>query len=244
MKDFDPASFGLRYAAHYDDQVRDDTPATVDLLASLADPGSRVLELAVGTGRIAIPLAEGGFDVTGVDLAPEMLDVLRAKPGADAVRTLVGDLTEVAVEGTFPLIYCVFNSLTNVVEQEGQVRALANVAAHLEPGGRFVVDGFVPAKLNAWPENQRVAAEVVEAEFVQLEVERHDPSRQLIEKTRVAFTPGAHRLSPIVLRYVWPSELDLMARLAGLRLEARWADWYGRPFVADSDTYVCMYVRD
>lgn len=243
MKDFDPASFGRYFAAGYDDHERDDTPVTVDVLAGLAPPGGRVLELAVGTGRIALPLAAKGFDVTGVDLAPEMLDVLRAKPGADAVTAVLGDLTEVPVEGAFDLVYCVFNSLTNVADQDAQVRAFVNVASHLTPGGRFVVDGFLPTRNYRWPEDQRVAVEVVEPEYVQFELERHDPSRQRIEKTHLAITPDGPRFHPTVHRYVWPSELDLMARVAGLTLEHRWTDWYRRPFGPDSGDYVCVYRR-
>ncbi|MFN8074820.1 MAG: methyltransferase domain-containing protein [Kineosporiaceae bacterium] len=244
MKDFDAASFGRFFAAAYDDHPREDTPATVDLLAGLVEPGARVLELAVGTGRVALRLAERGFDVTGVDLSPEMLDALRARPGADAVTAVLGDLADPPVEGVFDLVFCVDNSLTNVADQDGQVRAFVNAAAHLAPGGRFVVDGFVPAKLNRWPEDQRVAVEVVEPEYVQFEVEKHDRARQVIEKTHLVITPEGPRFGPTVHRYVWPSELDLMARIAGLRLEHRWTDWYRRPFGPRSEDYVCVYVRD
>ncbi len=240
MKDFDPASFGRFFAETYDDGAPDDTEATIAVLAGLAGDGP-VLELAIGTGRIGLPLAERGLRVDGVELAPEMAAKLREKPGGDQLNVVVGNMADVPVEGHYRLIYVVYNSFTNLSEQEDQIRTVANAAAHLTDDGLFVVDGFLPRNLTRWPERQRVAVEVIEPEYVQFEVEMHDPSRQRVEKTHLAVTPDGPRFYPTVHRYVWPSELDLMARLAALELRDRWASWYREPFNAESDTYVCVY---
>lgn len=244
MEGFDPlAAFGPEVAEHYDERcVRGDEGATVGLLAELAGPGP-LLELAVGTGRIALPLAATGLPVDGIEASPAMVERLRAKPGGDRVAVTVGDFAEVPVPGRYRLVYLVFNTLHNLLTQDAQVRCFERVADHLEEGGRFVVETGVPARHHR-EGRQYVHAEAVELGSVRLDVARHDPVRQVLEESHVTLSAeGGVQVEPIVTRYAWPSELDLMARIAGLRLEARWGGWGREPFTADSDNAVSVYVR-
>jgi SAM-dependent methyltransferase len=204
-------------------------------------PRRPALELAIGTGRIALPLAARGVRVDGIELSPAMVERLRAKPGGDQLSVTIGDFADVPVEGSYPLIYLVFNTLYNLSTQDDQVRCFENVAAHLAPGGVFVVEAFTPGYLHRLREDQYVLAEGIGLDEVRLDVARHDATRQLLEKNHVALRPGGIGFNPIVLRYVWPSELDLMARIAGLALKQRWAGWRGEPFTSASRAHVSVY---
>jgi hypothetical protein len=243
VKDYQPmTSFGERTAASYDDHLRGDEDETVDFLAELA-AGGPALELAIGTGRIALPLAARGIRVDGIDLSTPMVAKLRAKPGGEELAVTIGDFAEVPVEGTYRLIYVVYNTLFNLLTQELQVRCFENVAAHLDGDGRFVVEAFVPTYLHLLRDGQYVDAELVGVDEVWLDVGRHDPADQRLDESHVHLTPDGVRLSPIVTRYAWPSELDLMARIAGLRLHDRWAGWKREPFVGDSARHVSVFGR-
>ncbi|MCC6312897.1 MAG: class I SAM-dependent methyltransferase [Thermomicrobiales bacterium] len=244
MKDYDPivSSFGDEAAAGYDDVLRGDEAQTVEFLASLAN-GGPVLELAIGTGRIALPLAARGIPLAGIDLSPAMLDRLRSKPGGEQIPVTLGDFAEVGVTGRYRLIYLVFNTLFNLLSQDDQVRCFENVATHLTEDGVFVVEAFVPSYLLRLRDNQYVDAEGIEIGEVRLDVGRHDPVRQMLEESHVVLSPAGVRLFPIVTRYAWPSELDLMARIAGLRLKNRWGGWEGEPFTASSPRHVSVYGR-
>jgi hypothetical protein len=243
VKDYQPmTSFGERTAASYDDHLRGDEDETVDFLAELA-AGGPALELAIGTGRIALPLAARGIRVDGIDLSTAMVAKLRAKPGGEELAVTIGDFAEVPVEGTYRLIYVVYNTLFNLLTQELQVRCFENVAAHLDGDGRFVVEAFVPTYLHLLRDGQYVDAELVGVDEVWLDVGRHDPADQRLDESHVHLTPDGVRLSPIVTRYAWPSELDLMARIAGLRLHDRWAGWKREPFVGDSARHVSVFGR-
>jgi SAM-dependent methyltransferase len=243
MDGFDPmSSFGADTAAVYDDHPRGDEAAAVAFLERLAR-GGPALELAVGTGRIALPLAARGLRVDGIDQSAAMVARLRAKPGGDGVAVTMGDFADVPVDGRYPLVYLVFNTLFNLLTQDDQVRCFANVAAHLTDGGTFVVEASVPTYLYGLRERQHVDAEAVGLAEVTLDVGRHDPVRQLHDETHVVLTPEGIRFYPIVTRYAWPSELDLMARLAGLRRTGRWGGWDGEPFTADSRLHVSVYER-
>ena len=200
-----------------------------------------MLELAIGTGRIALPLAARGVRVDGIDLSTAMVDRLRAKPGGDELHVTIGDFADVAVEGRYRLVYVVFNTLFNLLTQDDQVRCFVNVAAHLTDDGAFVVEAAVPGPLFRLRDDQYVDAEAIDVDEVRLDVGRHDPVDQLLDESHVSLTASGVRLAPIVTRYAWPSELDLMARIAGLRLAERWGGWLGEPFTARSARHVSVY---
>lgn len=243
MKDYEPAmSFGADTSEVYDDHPRGDEAAAVAFLAPLAE-GGRVLELAIGTGRIALPLVARGVRVDGIDISPAMVARLREKPGGDQIEVTMGDFADVAVEGDYRLVYVVFNTLFNLLTQDDQVRCFQNVAAHLTDGGVFVIEASVPAGLYRLRDHQYVDAEAVEVDRVRLDVGRHDPVRQLLDESHVLLSREGVRLNPIVTRYAWPSELDLMARIAGLRLVERWGGWGREPFDAASTLHVSVYGR-
>lgn len=244
MKDYQPEkSFDETVAASYDELARrGDEALTVAFLEQLAQ-GGRTLELAIGTGRIALPLAARGVPVEGIDLSPAMVARLRDKPGGERIPVHVGNFADVAVSGPYRLIYVVFNTLFNLLTQEEQVRCFVNVADHLEEGGFFVVEGGTPAEFYRLRDNQYVAAEAVEVDQVRLDVARFDPVTQLLEESHVTLSGAGVTLNPVVTRYAWPSELDLMARIAGLRLQERWGGWNREPFTADSRNSVSVYVR-
>ncbi|HLZ69927.1 MAG TPA: class I SAM-dependent methyltransferase [Dehalococcoidia bacterium] len=243
MQNYEPSmSFGEDAAATYDAVPRGDEAAAVAFLAERAGDGP-ALELAIGSGRLALPLAARGLRVDGVDFSPAMVARLRAKPGGAAIAVTLGDFAAVPVPGRYRLIYLVFNTLFNLLTQDAQVRCFENVAAHLTPGGVFVVEAFVPAFLYRLRQDQYVDAEAVGVAEVRLDVGRHDPVAQRLEESHVSLSAAGVRLSPIVTRYAWPSELDLMARIAGLRLRERWGGWSREPFTAASAAHVSVYGR-
>lgn len=243
MKDYLPMdSFGADSAADYDGTPRGDEAQTVAFLAGLAGEGP-ALELAIGTGRIALPLAAAGVRVDGIDLSPEMVAQLRGKPGGAELHVVLGDFAEVPVEGRYRLVYLVYNTLFNLLTQDQQVRCFENVARHLTDDGVFVVEGFTPGYLHRLRDDQYVDAERIEAGRVTLDVGRHDPVAQTLDESHIQLSPAGVRLLPVVCRYSWPSELDLMARIAGLRLTDRWAGWQREQFSASSRNCVSVYSR-
>ncbi|MFN8468912.1 MAG: class I SAM-dependent methyltransferase [Caldilineaceae bacterium] len=243
MKSYRPEmSFDAVVAAEVRKYRRGDEAAAVAFLAQLAG-GGPALELAIGTGRIALPLAAQGICVDGVDIAPAMVAELRAQAGGEALAVTLGDFADVPVEGTYALIYIVWNTFFNLLTQEDQVRCFANVAAHLGDGGVFVIETYVPAFLYRLQNNQYVEAEGIEVDAVRLDVLRHDPVTQVIEESHVTLSAGGMRFNPVVQRYAWPSELDLMAGMAGLRLHERWGGWNREPFTGESSLHVSVYGR-
>ncbi|HCO02254.1 MAG TPA: SAM-dependent methyltransferase [Actinobacteria bacterium] len=235
-------SFEEDAAEIYDDVPRGDESAAVEFLEQLAG-GGPALELAIGTGRIALPLAARGIQVDGIDISPAMVAKLRAKAGGEEISVMIGDFADVPVEGTYRLIFVVFNSLFNLLTQEDQVRCFERVAAHLTDGGSFVVEAFVPTFLTRLRDDQYVDAEAIGVDEVRLDVGRHDPVTQRLDESHVHLSRQGVRLYPIVTRYAWPSELDLMARIAGLRLKDRWAGWKREPFTSTSRSHVSVYAR-
>ena len=221
---------------------RGDEAESVAFLERVAN-GGRVLELAIGTGRIALPLAERGLAVSGIDLAPAMLERLAGKPGGDAIPTVLGDFADVAVEGEFDLVFIVWNSFFNLLTQEDQLRCFENVARRLAPGGAFVIEAYVPAYLHRLKDHQEVKVEAIGVDHAGVGLLRHDPHAQTIEQTHIVMTADGTHMTPVVQRYCWPSELDLMARAARLRLEARYADWHEAPFGRDSAAHVSVWRR-
>ena len=244
MEKYEPAmSFDEDVAEVYDNVTqRGDEMATVAFLEQLAR-GGPALELAIGTGRIALPLAARGIRVDGIDFSSAMVAKLRAKPGGDQIAVTMGDFADVAVAGTYRLIYVVFNTLFNLLTQDEQVRCFENVAAHLTDDGVFVIEGGVPTEFCRLRNNQYVDAEAIGVGNITLDVARYDPVKQLLEETHVILSSTGIQLTPIVTRYAWPSELDLMARIAGLRLKERWAGWSREPFTSTSNNCVSVYGR-
>jgi len=243
MENYEPImSFGEEVAEIYDVDQRGDELAMVDFLEQLAS-GGPTLELAVGTGRVALPLAARGIRVDGIDFSPAMVAKLQAKPGGDQISVTMGNFRDVPVQGTYRLIYVVFNTLFNLLTQDDQVRCFENVAAHLSDDGSFVVEAFVPTYLTRLRDDQYVDAEALGVGEVTLDVGRHDPVTQRLEESHVVLSREGVRLYPIVCRYAWPSELDLMARIAGLRLQERWAGWNRESFNSTSRMHVSVYGR-
>jgi SAM-dependent methyltransferase len=243
MDGYGPSIYGDRIADVYDDWygerlLPDDAVAFLAPLAA----GGRVLELGIGTGRVALPLAACGLDVSGVDASSRMVEKLRAKAGGAAIPVVIGDFADVEVEGTFRLVYVAFTTFFALPSQEVQLRCLRRVAEVLEPGGRFVVEVFVP-DVTRYAAGQSTTTMEAGGDHVLLDAMRHDPVNQVVEGHHVLITEGSVSLYPLRLRYCWPAELDVMARLSGLELEERVA-WYDRaPFDARSTRHVSVYRR-
>jgi hypothetical protein len=243
MKDYEPImSFGEDIAETYRDVQRGDEVAAVAFLEQMADRGP-VLELGIGAGRIALPLAARGIRVEGIDISHAMIAQLRAKPGGDEIPVTVGNLADVPAPGTYRLIFVLWNTLFNLLTQEDQVHCFENVADHLTDDGSFVVEAYVPAFLYRLRDDQYVNAEAIQVDEVRLDVLRHDMATQMIEESHVSLSTAGVRLNPVVQRYAWPSELDLMARIAGLQLKSRWSGWNREPFNSTSSTHISVYGR-
>ncbi|MFF7974923.1 methyltransferase domain-containing protein [Streptomyces sp. NPDC007905] len=235
----DPALFGEVWADDYDEQTSLDPTPAVDFLAGLAS-GGRVLELAVGTGRVALPLAARGVRVEGVEGSPRMAARLRGKPGGDGVPVTVGDMADVPVEGPFTLVYLVYNTLFNLLEAERQQDCFRNVARVLGEDGAFVIEAYVPDP-SFFDRGQCVRALSVTEDSATIEVYRFDLAAQRFRSQKITFDADGVHLRPHAERYCWPAELDVMAARAGLRLDRRLADWSGRPFGSDSTGHVSVY---
>jgi SAM-dependent methyltransferase len=244
-QEYGPETYGDRIADVYDDWYAAaaflETEASVELLAELAGDGP-VLELAIGTGRLGLPLAARGLEVHGIDASEAMVAKLREKPGSDRIPVTMGDFADVGVDGSYRLIYVAFNTLFALLTQENQLRCFANAAAHLADGGVFLIDVFVP-DVTRFDRNQRFQTNSVSTTEVNLDASRHDAITQRIDSVHVVLTEEGTRLYPVNLRYAFPSELDLMARLAGLELKERWGGWRREPFTAASQRHVSVYGR-
>jgi SAM-dependent methyltransferase len=239
---YEPSTYGERISPIYDElyEGKFDTEGAVTFLAELAGDGP-ALELGVGTGRVAIPLAEQGVDVHGIDASEAMVQQMRTKPGGDRVNVVIQDFADLDVEGSFPLVYVVFNTLFALLTQDDQARCFRAVAEHLAPEGVFVIEAFVPDLTRFGRYRQRVEAGDLSLDRVHLEVSRHDPVNQRVDGQHVVITEAGTRLYPVHLRYAWPSELDLMARLGGLRLRERWGSWRRDPFNESSERHISVY---
>ena len=229
--------YDTTYAAMFEPAVID---PIVDLLVPLAQ-GGPVLEFAVGTGRVALPLSTRGISVQGLELSPSMAEQLQVKPGAEAVPVTIGDMTTTRIPGAFGLVYLVANSIMNVTTQDDQIAVFANAAAHLERGGHFVVEVIVP-QLRSVPRGERGRVFTLDPDHVGIET-FDDLVGQIAWSHHWMEAGGRLVRHSAPYRYVWPSELDLMARLAGLRLLDRWSGWDRAPFTSDSTTQVAVYQK-
>ncbi|WP_050425594.1 class I SAM-dependent methyltransferase [Bradyrhizobium tropiciagri] len=211
---------------------------TVDRLAALAGSG-RALEFAIGTGRVAVPLSERGVSVAGVEMSTAMIDQLRTRAGESQIPVVVGDMATASVPGRYALVYLVYNTISNLLTQEAQVACFRNAARHLDPGGRFVIELWVP-QLRKLPPTQEAVVWQSEPGYIGLDT--YDVVRQHVVSHHIRF--GDDRQPTLMRsthRYIWPAELDLMAQLAGFALETRSADWSGAPFTAESASHVSTY---
>ena len=235
--------FGEEVAARYDDSespmfTPEAIDPAVDFLAQLAGDGP-ALELGIGTGRIALPLAARGVRVHGIDLSEAMVARLRAKPGGDAIDVTIGDFATTRVAGEFALAYLVLNTINNLTTQDAQVACFENVSAHLRPGGAFVIEVGVPS-LQQVPFGKTLRAFHVSDTYVGLD--EYDVVNQgLISHHLRADEDGRFRKRSIPFRYVWPSELDLMARIAGMTLHERYADWHREPYTCESTKHISVW---
>jgi SAM-dependent methyltransferase len=259
----DPARYGEAFADVYDDWYADafDTDGAVATLTGLAGPGP-VLELGVGTGRLALPLAGAGLTVVGLDASPAMFERLSAKPGAAGVHTVLADMADVggaitAAAGSpelpespgelipiagYRLVFCAYNTFLNLDTEDAQRRCLAGCADLLAPDGAVVIEAYVPAPPDGLPRTSLDVAKVT-TDAVVLTATEHDPLAQVVTGQHVELRDGTVRLRPWRVRYLTPEQLDALAADAGLVLAERWSDWRGTPFDDDSDTHVSVYRR-
>lgn len=239
----DDGYFDERVATTYDESAEmSDAGAVrpvIDLLVELAGSG-RALELGIGTGRIALPLAERGVPVHGIDLSKAMVAKLRTKPGGEGIGVTIGDFATTIVDGTFSVAYLVFNTIMNLTTQTAQVACFRNVAAHLEPGGCFVIELVVP-DLQRLPPGETMR--VFHASESRWGLDEYDVARQGLISHHFEIVDGRLERTSIPFRYAWPSELDLMAQLAGMRLRERWSGWAREPFTSDSRKHVSVWEK-
>jgi len=242
--DPDDGYFDEAVAARYDESSADMfDPAVVDpavdLLVQLAGEG-RALELGIGTGRIAVPLAQRGVPVHGIEMSKAMVARLRAKPGADEIGVTIGDFATTTVEGTFAVAYLVFNTIGNLTTQAAQVACFRNVAAHLEPGGCFLIEVGIP-ELRRLPPGETLRAFYVSE--TRWGLDEYDVAAQGLTSHHFEIVDGRLRRLSVPFRYVWPSELDLMAQLAGMRLRERWSGWQREPYTSESTKHVSVWEK-
>lgn len=242
MDDFGIETYGERIADQYDELYAQKLPpdTTVKFLADLVGDG-RALELGIGTGRVAIPLAALGVRVEGIDASPAMVARLRAKAGGNDIPVHIGNFADVDVEGSYSLIYIPFNTFFALTSQTEQLRCMRNARAHLDVGGSFVIEGFVP-DLARFRNNQCTTVTDVGVDSVTIDASIHDPVSQTISTSHLVLTDGQTvRIYPVLLRYVWPAELDAMALASGLRLAERFGDYEHGRFDASSTRHVSVY---
>lgn len=243
MDGYDERTYGQRWAPHYDDIYDEVEDSMIDLLARHAGNPPRALELAIGTGRVAMPLREKGIDVSGIEISEEMIAKLRAKPGGEEIPVSTGNFADVEVDDTFPLIFLAFNTLYALLTQERQIECFQNVADHLEPGGCFIIDCFVPNVTRFDQYNTRFGVSSIDSvDQHSYEMTVYEPVNQRLSSHIVKrLADGETVVLPVETRFAWPSEIDLMARLAGLELEDRFG-WYDlRPFNERSSSHMSIY---
>jgi len=242
MKGITTTTYGDAIADFYDELHAIPADDAVATIAELAGPNGKVLELGVGTGRVAIPLAARGLAVVGVDVAESMLAKMRAKPGAERVRVVVGDFSETIAGSDFSAAFVAFNTFFALTTQDAQKKCFANVARQLARGGTFALECFVPDAAR-FASGQALRTGRIAVDRVVLEATRYDRNAQTLDAQLVVIDTRGTRLVPLHLRWAYPSELDLMAELAGLRLRARHASWAKSPFSNESATHVSIYEK-
>ena len=248
MNDYTAATYGDKIAEVYDEMYskRANVDPTVDALTQLANGGA-ALELGIGTGRIALPLAERGIEAHGIDASEAIIAKMRAKPGGDAIPVTISDFSQFSLvednrDKRFSLVYVVFNTLFQATSQEVQVQCCRSAAAHLTDDGVFVVEAFVPDPTRfVRMRDDNVTVTLNEEEIALIDLVKHDQVNQHVSSQEIFTGETGIKLYPVQVRYSWPSELDLMAQLAGMRLRERWGDWDGSPFTASSENHISIY---
>jgi SAM-dependent methyltransferase len=241
--DYQDSTYGDRIAEVFDARAPTDGEAAARFLKVFAGQGP-ALELGVGTGRVAIPLTRTGVDVYGIDASRAMVDRMRSAPGGDVIRVQMGSFADFSFETRFSLVYVVFNTFFGLLSQEEQVSCFAATARHLLPSGVFVMQAFIPDVRRFDAREQRVSVDRVGVDEIDLETSTHDPVAQRTNSQRVVIRGGTIRQYPVRIRYAYVSELDLMARLAGLRLRERWSDWDRSTFTSASGTHISVWELD
>lgn len=244
MDEYGAGTYGDRVAEVYDEWYAElpfggEIGVTVSFLRELAADGS-ALELGIGTGRVALPLRQAGVDVHGIDASAAMVERLRAKPGGADIPVTMGDFCDFSLGKCFRVVYVVFNTFFGLLTQDDQISCMRAVARHLDDDGAFVIEAFVPDP-SRFDRGQRVSAIRVEPDAVALEVSQHDPLAQRTDSQHVVMQPDGVRLYPVKVRYAYVSELDLMAKLAGMQLRERWADWDRTPISGESPKHVSVW---
>lgn len=238
-----PDRYGEVWADVYDDEhaFMSPSPGQLQLLAQLPGDG-RALELGIGTGRVALPLTSLGVTVEGIDASPSMIARLHAKPGGTSIPVTVGDMAELPVDGPFALVYVVFNTLFGLLSQQAKVACFNRVAQVLQTGGAFVVECFVP-DIARFEYGQALRTISIDDGSIRLDASRHDPIGQRVTAGIIGIGTDTITMRPVRLRYAWPSELDLMAQIAGLRLRQRWGSWEQAEFTSCCSSHVSIYER-
>ncbi len=239
MMQYDESTYGDRIANTYDKFYSEYDPALIELLFELAGNGP-VLELGIGTGRIALPLQKKGVIVQGIDASPAMIQKLRSKPQGDKIEVLTGSFAQFSLDERFQLVYVVFNTFFGLLTQTDQVQCFRSVSDHLLPDGLFLIEAFVP-DLSRFIDHQTVRAVNQSEDVVQFDVSQVDPVSQQVTSQHISLSNAGNEMYPVKLRYAWPSELDLMAQLAGLSLNHRWGSWYKEEFTKHSTKHISVY---
>jgi SAM-dependent methyltransferase len=239
MLNYSDETYGERIADVYDQWYSEFDPDAIDFLMELAN-GGKVLELGVGTGRIALPLAKAGVAVEGLDASKSMVARLHSKPGGENIPVTIGSLPDIPVDGKFSLVYVVFNTFFCLLTQQEQIRCFQNVAGHLSANGVFVIEAFVP-DMTLFTGGQCTRTIRIDDHEIQMDASQIEMHKQEITSQHVVLTEQGTRFYPVKLRYVWPSEMDLMAQLSHMRLRERWEGWTKKPFTARSGKHISIY---
>jgi SAM-dependent methyltransferase len=239
MDEYTEETYGERIAGVYDQMYSEFNPAAIQVLSELAH-GGKALELGIGTGRIALPLLHTGVAVDGIDASESMVSILRCKPKGERIPITMGNFADVPVDGQYSLIYVVFNTFYALLTQDEQIRCFQNVAMHLLPDGVFVIEAFVP-DMTRFTAGQSMRVTLIGENEVQADASEIELDKQLIIARHIVLTEQGTRFYPVKIRYVWPSEMDLMARLSHLQLRERWSDWGKTSFTAESGKHISVY---
>jgi SAM-dependent methyltransferase len=227
----------------YSATFRGDEVEAVEFLYSYVGKG-RALELGIGTGRIAIPLQNKGADVHGIDISPSTVAIMKRQLRNEKIPVHIGDMAEVSIDGKFNLIYVIWNTFYNLPSQEIQLKCFRNVKKHLTTNGVFVIEAYMPTFLYKLDNNQYVRTEYVQVNKVGIDVLMHDPTKQMIEESHLYISNKGIQMCPVVQRYAWPCELDLMAQLAGMSTFERWGNWTKQPFRKDSEMHISVFKNE
>ena len=239
MDNYSADTYGERIAGVYDQRYSEFDPDAIQVLSELAQ-GGKVLELGIGTGRIALPLLHTGVPVEGIDASESMVSILRCKPEGDRIPIKMGNFADIPVDGHYSLIYVVFNTFFALLTQEEQIRCFQNVAKHLVSDGVFLIEAFVP-DMKRFYSGQNMRVTRIGENEVQVDVSEIELDAQVITSQHMVLTEQGTCFYPVKIRYVWPSEMDLMARLSQLHLRERWSDWGKGQFTADSSKHISVY---